>query len=343
MTIQSALLTFGTVLLAVGGLAAPDTEMRNAAPERAEVKKKYVRPAETPFPSENPFSRDKEVLGRTLFFDTRISGSHWIACSTCHNPAFAWGDGLPKAIGTGMKVLGRRSPTILNSAWTELLFWDGRAESLEQQALGPIAAPGEMNQTLGAMVATVSAIPEYRPLFAKAFPGEPIGTDTVAKAIATFERTIVSGQAPFDAWIAGREDAISEDAKEGFDLFNGKAQCSKCHTDWIFTDGGFHDIGLEGSDPGRAQHLHLAAMQNAFKTPTLRSVDRRAPYMHDGSEATLEQVVEFYDVGGKARRPSVAPEMKPLHLTANEKKQLVEFLKTLTSVDAPVDIPVMPK
>jgi len=240
-------------------------------------------------------------------------------------------------------VLGRRSPTILNSAWTELLFWDGRADSLEQQALGPIAAPGEMNQTLADMVATVSAVPEYHLLFNKAFPTGEIGTDTVAKAIATFERTVVSGQAPFDEWIAGRENAISEDAKEGFDLFNGKAQCSKCHTDWVFTDSGFHDIGLEGSDPGRAQHLHLAAMQSAFKTPTLRNADRRAPYMHDGSEATLEQVIDFYDEGGKARRPSLAPEMKPLHLTPQEKKQLVEFMKTLTSVDAPVVIPAMPK
>lgn len=330
--------------LAVAGMANSATEARTDAPSvRAELKKKYVRPAAIPFPDENRFSKEKELLGRTLFFDPRLSGSRSIACSTCHNPGFSWGDGLPKAIGTGTKVLGRRSPTILNSAWTELLFWDGRADSLEQQALGPIAAPGEMNQTLADMVATVSAVPEYHLLFNKAFPTGEIGTDTVAKAIATFERTVVSGQAPFDEWIAGRENAISEDAKEGFDLFNGKAQCSKCHTDWVFTDSGFHDIGLEGSDPGRAQHLHLAAMQSAFKTPTLRNADRRAPYMHDGSEATLEQVIDFYDEGGKARRPSLAPEMKPLHLTPQEKKQLVEFMKTLTSVDAPVVIPAMPK
>ncbi len=250
---------------------------------------------------------------------------------------------MPKAVGNGMKVLGRRSPTILNGAWTELLFWDGRAESLEEQALGPIAAPGEMNQDLDAMIATVKAIPEYGMLFAKAYPGEPVTAKTVGKAIATFERTIVSGQAPFDEWIAGREDAVSEDAKAGFDLFNGKAECSKCHTEWLLTDNGFHDIGVEGNDPGRAQHLHLQAMQSAFKTPTLRNVDRRAPYMHDGSEATLEQVIEFYDRGGKARRPSLAPEMKALHLTAPEKRQLVEFMKTLTSVDPAVTLPSMPR
>jgi cytochrome c peroxidase len=200
-----------------------------------------------------------------------------------------------------------------------------------------------MNQALDAMVETIKAVPEYHPLFAKAFAGEPIGTDTVAKAIATFERTIVSGMAPFDEWIAGRENAISEDARSGFDLFNGKAECARCHTEWMLSDSGFHDIGLEGSDPGRGQHLHLAAMQNAFKTPTLRNVDRRSPYMHDGSEATLEEVVEFYDKGGIARRPSLAPEIKPLHLTALEKKQLVDFMKTLTSNDAPVAIPMMPR
>ena len=338
--------TVGTVclaLLAAAGIAISGTSDGADHPSRSEMKKKYVRPSAIPFPAENSFSKEKELLGRTLFFDPRLSGSRSIACSTCHNPGFAWGDGLPKAIGTGMKILGRRSPTILNSAWTELLFWDGRADSLEEQALGPIAAPGEMNQDLDAMVKTIAAISEYQPLFAQAFPKEAVGSATVAKAIATFERTIVSGKAPFDDWIGGRENAISEDAKTGFDLFNGKAQCSKCHVEWMFTDSGFHDIGLQGSDPGRAKHLHLEAMQSAFKTPTLRNVDRRGPYMHDGSEETLEQVIDFYDEGGKARRPSLAPEMKPLHLTPQEKKQLVVFLKTLTSNDAPVIIPVLPK
>jgi cytochrome c peroxidase len=343
MKLRDSLILAAGSLLAVAGIAAPDSGVPGGTPSRAESKKKYTRPAAVPFPAENPFSKEKELLGRTLFFDPRLSGSRSIACSSCHNPAFSWGDGLPKAIGFGMKILGRRSPTILNSAWTELLFWDGRAESLEQQALGPIAAPGEMNQDLDSMVATIKGIQEYGPLFAQAFPQEAVSSNTVAKAIATFERTIVSGQAPFDEWIAGHEDAIPEDAKVGFDLFNGKAECSKCHTDWMFTDSGFHDIGLAGSDPGRAKHLHLAAMQNAFKTPTLRNVDRRAPYMHDGSEATLEQAVELYDQGGKERRPSLAPEIKPLHLTALEKKQLVAFLKTLTSQDTPVTIPVMPQ
>ena len=336
----TSLALIGFTLLAAAGAAYSASPGR---PARPEWKKKYVRPSTVPYPADNPFSPEKEMLGRTLFFDPRLSGSGSIACSSCHNPGFSWGDGLPKAIGFDMKILGRRSPTILNSAWTELLFWDGRAETLEQQALGPIAAAGEMNQNLDKMVAIIKAIDEYHPLFAQAFPKEPISSATVAKAIATFERTIVSGQAPFDEWISGREDAIQDDAKAGFDLFNGKAECAKCHNEWLFTDSGFHDIGLAGSDPGRGQHLHLSAMQSAFKTPTLRNVDRRAPYMHDGSAATLEQVIEFYDKGGEAKRPSLAPEIQPLHLSTQEKKQLLAFMKTLTSRDAPVVLPVMPQ
>ena len=242
-----------------------------------------------------------------------------------------------------MKVLGRRSPTILNSAWTELLFWDGRAESLEQQALGPIAAPAEMNQELAAMVATVKSIREYGPLFAQAYPQEPISTDTVARALATFERTVMSAPAPFDNWIAGRESAISEDAKSGFDLFNGKAACAKCHSGWNFTDNGFHDIGIEGSDRGRGVRLPLAAMQFAFKTPTLRNADQRAPFMHDGSEQTLEDVVDYYDRGGDVKRLGLAPEIVPLHLSAQEKRDLVDFLRTLTSIDKPTEVPLFPR
>jgi cytochrome c peroxidase len=242
-----------------------------------------------------------------------------------------------------MKELGRRSPTVLNLAWSELLFWDGRADSLEHQALGPIASQREMNQPLDAMVRTVDEIPEYKTLFARAYPGEPINETAVARAIATFERTIVSGQAHFDKWISGDEDAIPSDAKRGFDLFNSKAACAQCHTGWNFTDDGFHDIGVAGGDLGRGARLPLEAMQFAFKTPTLRNIDRRAPFMHDGSEQTLADVVEFYDKGGQARRVSLAPEMLALHLSAQEKKCLVAFLLTLTSVDKPAEVPAFPR
>ncbi len=242
-----------------------------------------------------------------------------------------------------MKPLNRRTPTILNTAWADLLFWDGRAGSLEEQALGPISAPDEMNQSLDKMIGTVGGIEGYKALFARAYPGEPINEKTVARAIATFERTVVSGSAPFDKWIAGNERAISSAAKRGFDLYNGKAACAKCHDGWNFTDNGFHDIGIEGTDRGRGVRLPLAAMQFAFKTPTLRNSDQRAPFMHDGSERTLEDVVDFYDRGGDARRASLAPEMVPLHLSASEKKDLIDFLRTLKSVDKPTEVPILPR
>jgi cytochrome c peroxidase len=163
------------------------------------------------------------------------------------------------------------------------------------------------------------------------------------RALATFERTIVSGSAPFDEWVAGREFAISPSAKRGFDLFNTKAACEKCHSGWNFTDNGFHDTGIAGPDKGRGEQLPLEAMQYAFKTPTLRNATRRDPYMHNGSEATLEDVIELYDRGGREKRPSLAPEIVPLHLTEQEKRDLIAFLATLTSEDKPIAIPVLPR
>ena len=313
-------------------------------PEYRQYMAKYRRPPEIPYPKDNLFTKDRELLGRTLFFDPRLSGSNWISCATCHNPAFSWGDGLAKGIGNGMQQLGRRTPTILNLAWAEPLFWDGRAQTLEDQALGPVVSRGEMNLSLDKMIEKVKAISGYHDLFQKAYSNEGITEQTVAKAIATFERTIVSGKAPFDEWIEGKESAISEEAKQGFLLFNTKANCAKCHSDWRFTDDGFHDIGLPGDDIGRGKLFsEIEVNQFAFKAPTLRNVDHRAPFMHDGSEATLDDVIEYYNKGGKVRRPSLSPEMKALNLTAEEKKGLVVFLRTLTSVDRPIEIPVMPR
>jgi cytochrome c peroxidase len=201
-----------------------------------------------------------------------------------------------------------------------------------------------MNLSLDELAARIVGVPEYAPLFARAYPGEPISPQTIAKAIAAFERTIVSGTAPFDRWLAGDDAAISAAAQRGFGLFNGEARCAQCHGGWRFTDDAFHDIGVAGEDLGRGKHLpQIAIVQHAFKTPTLRNVDRRAPYMHDGSEPTLEAVIELYDVGGRARRPSLSPELKPLHLGAGEKSDLLAFLKTLTSSDAPVELPNLPR
>lgn len=304
----------------------------------------YKRPKIIPFPKENSYSLEKEKLGQALFFDPRLSGSNWISCATCHNPVFSWGDGLARGIGHGMKSLGRRTPTILNAAWGELMFWDGRAGSLEEQALLPVAAAGEMNLPVNEMIIKLSSIEGYRVLFEKAYPTEGITADTIAKALATFERTIVSGKSPFDRWVDGDASAVSEPAKRGFTLYNEKAKCSQCHSGWRLSDEGFYDIGIAGADKGRGALMpDIEALLFAFKTPTLRNASHRAPYMHDGSEQTLSQVVEFYNRGGNINRPGKSEHIKPLGLSSGEKADLVEFLKTLTSSDKPTPVSMLPR
>ncbi|MFT7570776.1 MAG: cytochrome c peroxidase [Paracoccaceae bacterium] len=333
-----------TAIIALTGGAALTTSIAQAAEikSREEWKKEYVRPAEIPFPEDNPYTTAKAELGRTLFFDPRLSGSNYISCGTCHNPSFAWGDGLPKGIGHGMTVLGRRTPTILNLAWSESLMWDGRFETLEDQALGPMSAPVEMNQQMEAIVTELKAIPEYNTLFKVSFGGEGISIPNIAKAIATYERTVVSGIAPFDRWVAGDEVAISESAKRGFDLFNNKANCVACHSGWNFTDDSFHDVGLPDTDIGRGKQLpDVAVMQHAFKVPTLRNSVERAPYMHDGSLKNLFSVVAHYN-DDFIKRPSLSSEIYKLKLSDAEQSDVVAFLKTLSSRDAPVALPRLP-
>ena len=339
----AALVTISTGFWIGRAEAAGNESRLDTGLDRVELMKKYRRSGGPVFPTANQYPESRELLGRTLFFDPRLSGSKFIACSTCHNPGFAWGDGLPKGIGDGMKSLKRHTPTILNTAYSDVLFWDGRAGSLEEQALGPIKSAAEMNMPLGQAVERVSSLSGYKTLFARAYPGEPIGEETIAKAIATFERTVVSAEAPFDLWIGGDQQAISEPAKRGFDLFNRKAGCAQCHSGWNFTDSGFHDIGMSDDDLGRGALLKLEAMQHAFKTPTLRNVTLRAPYMHDGSEQSLSAVVDFYDEGGKAQRASLAPEIHSLHLTAGERSDLLAFLQTLTSIDKSTAVPALPR
>lgn len=333
-----------TAIIALSGGTTLSASIAHAGEikSREEWKKEYVRPAEVPFPEDNPYTAAKADLGRTLFFDPRLSGSNYISCGTCHNPSFAWGDGLPKGIGHAMTVLGRRTPTILNLAWSEQLMWDGRFETLEEQALGPMSAPVEMNQQMEAIVAELQAIPEYKTLFKVSFGGEGITVPNIAKAIATFERTVVSGIAPFDRWVAGDEVAISESAKRGFDLFNNKANCVACHSGWNFTDDSFHDVGLSDTDIGRGKQLpDIAVMKHAFKVPTLRNSVERAPYMHDGSLKNLFSVIAHYN-DGFVKRPSLSSEIYKLNLTDAEQEDLVAFLKTLSSRDAPVALPRLP-
>jgi cytochrome c peroxidase len=342
-----ALGLIGFANLGFGAAIVGETRRTEPSPKAAvaldAMKAEYRRPAQIPFPKENPYTPDKASLGKKLYFDTRISVTSAQSCASCHSPGFGWGDGLAVGVGHGMAKLGRHSPTIVNAAWGGIFMWDGRLANLEEQALGPIQSPGEMNMPIEQLMERLATIAEYPPLFAAAFPGGGLSPKSLAAAIATYERTVVSEEAPFDLWIEGNEQAISDEAKRGFVLFNTKAQCSSCHEGWNFTNDGFQDIGLPSADVGRGQFLpQVIKMKHAFKTPGLREIARRGPYMHDGSIATLEQVVEHYDQGG-VDRPSRSDLVKPLGLTPQERSELVAFLKTLTSNLDPTTVPVLPR
>ena len=297
-------------------------------------------------PANNLWSKEKEDLGKILYFDPRLSGSNWISCMTCHNPGLGWGDGLPRPFGHGQKELDRHSPTIINSGYFEAQFWDGRAKSLEEQALGPIGSQVEMKQDLGELVKELEAIPGYVRLFKKVFPKEGIKEATIAKAIATYERSVVSKNAPYDKYFAGDKTAMSASALNGMKLFFGKAKCSICHNGPAFTDSGFHNIGVKQHGPlkedlGRYKVSKENFDKGAFKTPGLRHITRSAPYMHDGSEATLEEVMELYDRGGDVAE-NRSPFITPLELTRQEKKDMVEFMRALEGEPIIVSIPEFP-
>ncbi|UTW47401.1 cytochrome-c peroxidase [Bacterioplanoides sp. SCSIO 12839] len=310
------------------------------SPQLQALKQQYKRPDFIPFPADNPYSADKAQLGKMLFFDQRLSRHFNMTCATCHNPSLGWEDGVATAVGDINESLARHSPTLLNLAWGETFFWDGRAATLEEQIRGPVEAEVEMNMSLAEVVQRLNKVAGYREQFQKVF-GESINETNILKAIATYERTLVSGTAPFDRWVDGDEGAISAQAKAGFELFNGKAGCSGCHTGWNFTDNQFHDIGLATDDLGRANitadpdHIH------AFKTPGLRNIGQRMPYMHNGLSANMDAVLAHYISGG-IPRTSRSALMKPVLLNQQELDQLKAFMATLDGEDKPVSLPILP-
>ena len=303
------------------------------APGGSASREDYRRPGDIPYPADNPYSAAKAELGRKLFFDPILSGSGSHSCSTCHNPALAWGDGVARAVGQGKVKLPLRSPTLLDIAWIPRLGWDGKFRDLELVAFGPITSNANMNLPEQSLLERLSAAPVYVNAFTMTFGANSITRRNIELALATFERSIVSGRAPFDRWVEGDDAAISAAAKRGFDLFNGKAHCSACHSGFSFTDGSFHDIGTaKDTDVGRGRFFpNSVKLRYAFKTPTLRDVTSRAPYMHDGSIATLDEVIDLYDRGG-IERPSRSPLIRPLGLTDAERADLIAFLHTLTAV-----------
>jgi len=330
----------GSIIVAALLLCGDARAAEIAAPARSAALADYARPTAIPYPDDDPYSAAKADLGRRLFFDPIFSNSHTISCGSCHNPALAWGDGRARALGEGPGGLALRAPTLLNVAWMPRLGWDGKFADLESVAFAPITAKANMNLKEEVLIARLSAEPEYVAAFAGAFEDGAISRRNIERALATYERSIVSASAPFDRWVSGDEQAIGEPAKRGFDLFNGKGRCAGCHSGWAFSDGSFHDIGVaQGADIGRGRLFPSSVkLRYAFKTPTLRDVARRAPYMHDGSVATLEAAIALYDHGGIAR-PSRSEIIRPLGLTDAEKADLIAFLETLTSAPPAAPIP----
>ena len=285
------------------------------------------------WPKDNPYTQAKADLGRLLYFDRRLSEDQSLSCASCHAPNKGFTDNSPVSSGIKSQKGGRSAPTVINRVYSMAQFWDGRAASLEEQAKGPIANPIEMGMTHDGVVERIRLVAAYRPLFAKAFGSEDIDIDRMAKAIACFERTVLSGNAPYDRYQRGDKKAMTAQQIRGMDLFVNRAKCDTCHEGANFTLNSYHNLGVGMDKPepdlGRFAVTKDPRDWGAFKTPTLREIEHTAPYMHDGSLKTLDEVVEFYNKGGIANK-NLDANMRLLHLNDQDKKDLVAFLKALS-------------
>lgn len=325
-------LTLATLLLCAAAASAGDSEALSIPKGLAKLS----------IPDDNPLTTAKVELGKQLYFDPRLSGDNSVSCASCHDPAKGWSNGDRFATGIRGQKGGRSAPTIINSAYQNFQFWDGRAHLLEGQALGPIQNPIEMDMKLDALCEKLNKIPGYKKQF-QAVYGTDVTQEGIAKAIASFERTVLSGDAPYDRFKAGDKAALSAAAQRGMDVFFNKARCSACHQGSNFTDGAFHNIGVGMADatpdPGREAQTKLLGDRGSFKTPTLREIGRTGPYMHDGRLKTLEETVDYYDKGGEAN-DQLDEEIAPLKLTKEQKADLVTFLKEgLSSESYPMTKP----
>ena len=293
----------------------------------------FSRPTEIPAPADNPQTSSKIALGSALFHDTRLSGDGQRSCASCHRSDKGFSDGRIKGAGLAGDNLKRNTPSLYNLAWGTHFYWDGREPSLEAQARVPIQHPNEMNGTFDVIVDRLRADRSMMRKFATAFPGiAQLSGDHIVKALAAYERSLVSPITRFDRWVADDDAALSAAEFAGFRLFVGKAGCVGCHVGWRFTDDKFHNIGLPGKDPGRGAIPGGVPGLASFKTPGLREAVYSAPFMHDGSLATLEAVISHYAGGFDKQRNLSSNMVRDLALSSVEKAQLLAFLKTLSQV-----------
>jgi cytochrome c peroxidase len=297
-------------------------------------------------PDDNPLTAAKIELGELLYFDGRLSSDGTVSCASCHDPAKGFTDQLPFSKGVDGQQGARSAPTVINTAFGFSQFWDGRAATLEAQAGGPIENPIEMASSHEQAEKTIAGIAGYAPYFEKAFGDATVNIDRITKAIASYERTVLSGNSAWDRFVDGDKSALSEAAQRGLGLFEGKANCTRCHVGFNLTDSLFHNLGVgmaaDKPDLGRYEISKEEEDKGAFKTPTLRDIQRTAPYMHDGSVATLEEVVDLYVRGGE-KNQWLDVKMVPLELTDEDKKDLLAFLRSLEGDWKPEPPPALPK
>jgi cytochrome c peroxidase len=322
---------FNTKIIEVDGVRVPDIG---------------PLPTIVPIPGTNVNYKVKVELGKQLYFDGRLSQNNAISCAFCHLPTMGFSDPKQVSVGVGGKQGGRNSPTVFNTAFNPVQFWDGRVSSLEEQASGPIQNPVEMAETHENVVAKLRKIKGYQRQFQTVF-GTDVSLQGIVEAIAAYERTIVSTNSPFDKYVGGDKTAMPKSAVKGMELFKGKARCILCHNGPNFTDNKFHNLGVpqvgpQKEDLGRYYVTRLESDMRAFKTPTLRSITETAPYMHDGAFKTLEEVIEFLAKGGgdDANKSAL---MKPLALTKEEKGDLLAFLQALKGEEIPFEFPTLPE
>ena len=290
-----------------------------------------------PVPADNPITETKTALGRRLFFDPILSNNQTVSCATCHKPDRAFTDERALAVGVFNRVGRRHSPALINRGYGRVHFWDGRAATLEAQAVQPIKDPNEMDLALEDAVARLEKDESYRRAFQAAFD-RPVSPDDLGRALATYLRTLTSTDSPYDRFVAGDTTALTADQQAGLQVFRTRGACTVCHAEPLFTDDAFRNTGVawkadasgggELQDEGRFLISNRPVDRGAFKVPTLREVSKTAPYMHDGSLATLEDVVDFYDRGGRAN-PNLIPLIRPLGLSLEQKRVLIAFLGAL--------------